>query len=48
MAFITFALIPIVPLSVVTPLAAVVLTASLTVFVRDYLVVAGVYRTSDI
>ena len=48
MAFITFALIPLVPLSVVTPLAAVVLTASLTVFVRDYLVVAGVYRTSDI
>ena len=48
MAFITVALIPIVPLSTVTPLAAVVLTASLSVFVRDYLVVAGTYRTNDI
>jgi CDP-diacylglycerol--glycerol-3-phosphate 3-phosphatidyltransferase len=43
MAFITFALVPIVPLSTVRPLAAVVLSASLAVFVRDYLVVAGVY-----
>ncbi|GGI94633.1 hypothetical protein GCM10008995_01090 [Halobellus salinus] len=47
MAFITFALMPIAPLSIVTPLAAVVLTASLAVFVRDSLVVAGVYRTGD-
>ena len=43
MAFITFALVPIVPLSTVRPLAAAVLAASLSVFVRDYLVVAGVY-----
>jgi CDP-diacylglycerol--glycerol-3-phosphate 3-phosphatidyltransferase len=43
MAFITFALVPIVPLSTVRPLAAVVLAASLSVFVRDYLVVAGIY-----
>jgi len=44
MGFIAVALVPIVPLSTVRPLAAAVLAASLAVFVRDYLAVAGVYR----
>jgi CDP-diacylglycerol--glycerol-3-phosphate 3-phosphatidyltransferase len=43
MGFIAFALIPIVSLSIVRPLAAVVLTASLVVFVRDYAIVSGTY-----
>jgi CDP-diacylglycerol--glycerol-3-phosphate 3-phosphatidyltransferase len=47
MGFITVALVPIVPLSTVRPVAAVVLAASLAVFVRDYLVVAGVYGTDE-
>ncbi|WP_142861179.1 CDP-alcohol phosphatidyltransferase family protein [Salinigranum halophilum] len=41
MAFITVALCPLVPVSVVWPVAAVVVTPSLLVFARDYLVVAG-------
>jgi CDP-diacylglycerol--glycerol-3-phosphate 3-phosphatidyltransferase len=41
MAFITAALCPLVPRSVVWPAAAVVVTPSLVVFARDYLVVAG-------
>jgi CDP-diacylglycerol--glycerol-3-phosphate 3-phosphatidyltransferase len=41
MAFITLALAPVLPTSVVRPLAAVVLAPSLLVFARDYLVVAG-------
>lgn len=48
MAVITVALVPIVPLSAVSPLAAVVLAASLSVFARDYLVVAGIHRTIDV
>ena len=43
MGLITVALVPIVPLSTVRPLAAAVLVASLSVFVRDYLIVAGLY-----
>jgi CDP-diacylglycerol--glycerol-3-phosphate 3-phosphatidyltransferase len=41
MLFITVALLPLVPTAVVHPLAAVVVTPSLVVFARDYLVVAG-------
>lgn len=41
MAFITVALVPLVPVTVVRPLAAVVVVPSLLVFGRDYLVVAG-------
>jgi hypothetical protein len=47
MGFITLALVPIVPLATIRPLAAAVLTASLSVFVRDYLVVAGVYTPDE-
>ena len=47
MAFITLALVPTVPLATVQPLAAVVLSASLSVFVRDYLVVAGVSAAGE-
>ncbi len=47
MGIITFALVPIVPLSTVRPVAAVVLVASLSVFARDYLVVSGVYRPGN-
>ena len=47
MAFITAALLPIVPVSVVHPAAAVVVTPSLLVFVRDYLVVTGRLRTAS-
>ena len=47
MGFITVALVPIVPLAAVRPVAAVVLAASLSVFVRDYLVVAGVSGSGD-
>jgi CDP-diacylglycerol--glycerol-3-phosphate 3-phosphatidyltransferase len=41
MAFITAALLPVVPVSIVAPAAAVVVTPSLLVFARDYLVVTG-------
>lgn len=41
MAFITVALAPVLSTEVVFPAAAVVLTPSLLLFVRDYLVVAG-------
>ncbi len=41
MAFITVALAPVLPTEVVFPAAAVVLTPSLAIFARDYLVVAG-------
>jgi CDP-diacylglycerol--glycerol-3-phosphate 3-phosphatidyltransferase len=41
MAFITVALLPVVPSSIVHPAAAVALAPSLTVFARDWLVVAG-------
>lgn len=41
MAFITVALLPVVPASVVRPAAAVVLLPSLVLFGRDYLAVAG-------
>jgi len=41
MFFITLALAPLLPVAVVRPLAAAVLAPSLTVFVRDYLAVAG-------
>jgi CDP-diacylglycerol--glycerol-3-phosphate 3-phosphatidyltransferase len=41
MAFIAFALTPLLPGSAIEPLAAVVLAPSLTVFLRDYLVVSG-------
>jgi CDP-diacylglycerol--glycerol-3-phosphate 3-phosphatidyltransferase len=41
MLFIATALVPVVPASVLVPLAAVVVTPSLAVFARDYLVVAG-------
>jgi CDP-diacylglycerol--glycerol-3-phosphate 3-phosphatidyltransferase len=41
MAFIVAALCPLVPSTVVWPAAAVVVTPSLVVFARDYLVVAG-------
>jgi CDP-diacylglycerol--glycerol-3-phosphate 3-phosphatidyltransferase len=41
MAFIAWALAPVVPVGVVRPVAAVVVAPSLVVFVRDYLVVAG-------
>lgn len=47
MGFITLALAPIVPLAAIRPLAVVVLAASLSVFVRDYLVVAGVYAPGE-
>ena len=45
MAFIAVALAPVLPTAVVRALAAVVLVPSLSVFVRDYLVVAGHLRT---
>ncbi|WP_240936945.1 CDP-alcohol phosphatidyltransferase family protein [Halomicrobium sp. HM KBTZ05] len=41
MAFITFALAPVTPPSVVRSLAAVVLVPSLAVFLRDYLAISG-------
>jgi CDP-diacylglycerol--glycerol-3-phosphate 3-phosphatidyltransferase len=41
MVFITGALLPVAPASLVRPAAAVVLLPSLAVFVRDYLAVAG-------
>lgn len=41
MAFITVALAPVLPTDIVFPAAAVVLTPSLAIFARDYLVVAG-------
>jgi CDP-diacylglycerol--glycerol-3-phosphate 3-phosphatidyltransferase len=41
MAFITAALVPVIPTSVISPAAAVVVTPSLVVFARDYLVVSG-------
>ena len=41
MAFITAALLPVVPVAMVRPTAAVVVAPSLVVFVRDYLVVSG-------
>ena len=41
MAFITVALAPVLPADIVFPAAAVVLTPSLAIFARDYLVVAG-------
>ncbi|MEF8857875.1 MAG: CDP-alcohol phosphatidyltransferase family protein [Halolamina sp.] len=41
MAFITVALLPVVPASAVRPAAAVVLLPSLLLFARDYLAVAG-------
>jgi len=41
MVFITGALLPVVPPSVVRPIAAAVLLPSLLLFVRDYLAVAG-------
>ncbi|WP_380677743.1 CDP-alcohol phosphatidyltransferase family protein [Salinigranum sp. GCM10025319] len=41
MAFITAALLPVVPVAAVRPAAAVVVAPSLVVFVRDYLVVSG-------
>jgi CDP-diacylglycerol--glycerol-3-phosphate 3-phosphatidyltransferase len=41
MVFITVALVPVVPQSAVYTAAAVVVTPSLVVFLRDYLVVAG-------
>jgi CDP-diacylglycerol--glycerol-3-phosphate 3-phosphatidyltransferase len=47
MAFITAALLPIVPVSVVYPTAAVVVAPSLLVFVRDFLVVTGRLRTAS-
>jgi hypothetical protein len=47
MGFITLALVPIVPLATIRPLAAVVLLASLSVFVRDYFAVAGLYATGE-
>jgi CDP-diacylglycerol--glycerol-3-phosphate 3-phosphatidyltransferase len=47
MGVITLALMPIVPLATIRPLAAVVLAASLSVFVRDYLAVVGVAGGAD-
>jgi CDP-diacylglycerol--glycerol-3-phosphate 3-phosphatidyltransferase len=44
MVFITVALSPLLPATVVRPLAAAVLVPSLAVFVRDYLIVAGYFR----
>jgi CDP-diacylglycerol--glycerol-3-phosphate 3-phosphatidyltransferase len=44
MAFITAALLPVVPVGVVEIAAAAVVTPSLAVFVRDYLVVTGRLR----
>lgn len=41
MAFVTVALLPVVPAAPLTPLAAVLLAPSLALFVRDYLFVAG-------
>lgn len=41
MAFITGALVPVVPVAIVHPVAAVVVVPSLAVFVRDYLAVVG-------
>ena len=41
MVFLTVALVPTVPRALVVSLAAVLLAASLSVFARDYLVVAG-------
>lgn len=41
MAFITVALTPLLPSEAIEPLAALVLVPSLSVFVRDYLVVSG-------
>jgi CDP-diacylglycerol--glycerol-3-phosphate 3-phosphatidyltransferase len=41
MAFITAALVPVIPARVVFPAAAAVVTPSLVVFARDYLVVSG-------
>lgn len=48
MAFITVALCPLVPVSVVWPAAAAVVTPSLVVFGRDYLVVAGYLGHGDV
>jgi CDP-diacylglycerol--glycerol-3-phosphate 3-phosphatidyltransferase len=47
MAFITVALLPVVPTSVVRPVAAVVLLPSLLLFSRDYLAVAGLRGTES-
>lgn len=47
MGFITLALVPVVPLVAIRPLAAAVLVASLSVFVRDYLAVAGVSAAGE-
>jgi CDP-diacylglycerol--glycerol-3-phosphate 3-phosphatidyltransferase len=44
MAFIAVALLPLAPVSVVRPAAAVVVVPSLAVFFRDYLVVTGWLR----
>ena len=47
MGFITLALVPVVPLATIRPLAGVILAASLSVFIRDYLAVAGRYAPGD-
>ncbi|MFC7068052.1 CDP-alcohol phosphatidyltransferase family protein [Halobaculum lipolyticum] len=47
MAFIAVALAPVLPPFVVSVLAAVVVTPSLAVFARDYLVVAGRIRSDE-
>jgi len=44
MAFLTLALLPLVPVDVLAVVAVAVLTPSLAMFVRDYLVVAGRLR----
>lgn len=47
MAFISLALLPVVPVWIVRAVAAVVLLPSLAVFVRDYLVVSGRLRPNE-
>jgi CDP-diacylglycerol--glycerol-3-phosphate 3-phosphatidyltransferase len=48
MAFITLALLPVLPTRVVSPLAAAVVVPSLVVFGRDYLVVTGRLRRNEV
>ena len=47
MAFISLALLPLVPVPIVHAVATVVLCPSLAVFVRDYLVVSGRLRPNE-
>ncbi len=47
MAFLTVALVPVVPTGPLAVVAAVVLAPSVSLFVRDYLVVAGYHRPGE-